>query len=59
MMLRYSFDLGADAALLENAIKAVLDQGIRTGDIMQPGMTSVSTTGMGDAVLAALDTLAH
>jgi 3-isopropylmalate dehydrogenase len=55
MMLRYSFDLGADALLLENAIKAVLDDGIRTADIMQPGMNKVSTTGMGDAVLAALD----
>jgi len=35
----------------------VLDDGKRTGDIMQPGMTQLSTTGMGDAVLAALDTL--
>jgi len=55
MMLRYSFDLGFEADLLENAIKAVLDDGIRTGDIMQPGMTKVSTTGMGDAVLARLN----
>jgi 3-isopropylmalate dehydrogenase len=55
MTLRYSFDLGAEADRLENAIKAVLDSGKRTGDIMQPGMTKVTTTGMGDAVLTALE----
>ena len=57
MALRYTFDLGADADLLENAVTHVLDQGIRTGDIMQAGMTGVGTAGMGDAVLAALDEL--
>jgi 3-isopropylmalate dehydrogenase len=55
MMLRYSFDLGQDADLLESAIKAVLDDGKRTADIMQPGLTAVSTTGMGSEVIAALD----
>jgi 3-isopropylmalate dehydrogenase len=35
----------------------VLAQGIRTADIMQAGCTKVSTTGMGDAVLASLDRL--
>jgi 3-isopropylmalate dehydrogenase len=54
MCLRYSFDMGAEADLLENAIKAVLDSGKRTADIIQPGATKVSTSGMGDAVLAAL-----
>ena len=54
MMLRYSFDMSAEADLLDGAIKAVLDSGKRTGDIMQPGATKVSTSGMGDAVLAAL-----
>jgi 3-isopropylmalate dehydrogenase len=57
MMLRYSFDLGKESDLLEISIKSVLDSGKRTGDIMQPGMTKLSTTGMGDAVLAALDKL--
>ena len=58
MALRYSYDLGADADLVENAVQDVLAAGYRTGDIMQPGMTRTSTTGMGDAILAALDKLA-
>jgi 3-isopropylmalate dehydrogenase len=55
MLLRYSFDLGAEADRLERAISAVLDQGCRTGDIMQEGTTRVSTSGMGDAILKELD----
>jgi 3-isopropylmalate dehydrogenase len=55
MCLRYSFDMGSEADLLEGAIQKVLNSGKRTGDIMQPGATKVSTSGMGDAVLAALD----
>lgn len=55
MMLRYSFDMGAAADLLDNAVQAVLNAGIRTGDIMAPGCTLVGTTGMGDALLAELD----
>ena len=58
MMLRYSFDLGDDADLIENAVKKVLNDGQRTGDIIAPGSNLVSTTGMGDAVLGALDSLA-
>jgi len=53
--LRYSFDLGAQADMLERAITAVLDQGLRTGDIMQEGMKQVSTDEMGEAILAALE----
>jgi 3-isopropylmalate dehydrogenase len=55
MLLRYSFDLGAEADRLERAIGAVLDAGYRTADIAQPGATPVSTSGMGDAVLKELD----
>ena len=55
MLLRYSFDLGAEADRLEKAIGAVLDAGYRTADIAQPGTTKVSTSGMGDAVLSELD----
>lgn len=55
MMLRYSFDLAEDADLLERAVKKVLAQGIRTADIVQPGITAVSTTAMGDAILKALE----
>lgn len=57
MMLRYSFDMGKEADLLENAIKHVLAAGVRTADIMQEGATKVGTTQMGDKVIAALDTL--
>jgi 3-isopropylmalate dehydrogenase len=52
MMLRYTFDQEAVAARIENAVKKVLAQGYRTGDIYEPGMTKVGTVAMGDAVLA-------
>jgi 3-isopropylmalate dehydrogenase len=55
MMLRYSFDLEDEAKLLEAAVEGALESGARTGDILQPGMTRVSTTAMGDTVLAELD----
>ncbi|HEX4260581.1 MAG TPA: 3-isopropylmalate dehydrogenase [Acetobacteraceae bacterium] len=55
MLLRYSFDMEEDAALLEAAARDVLGEGIRTPDIAGPGCTKVGTTGMGDAVLRALD----
>src|SRR5919199_1599343 len=51
MLLRYSFDLGAEASMVETAVANVLDDGLRTPDIMQDGMTKVGTSGMGDAVL--------
>jgi 3-isopropylmalate dehydrogenase len=35
-------------------VSVVLDQGLRTGDIMEPGMNKVSTSQMGDALVAAL-----
>ena len=55
--LRYTFERGDDADVLEKAVTAVLDKGIRTGDIMQADMQLVGTSGMGDAVLAALEEL--
>jgi 3-isopropylmalate dehydrogenase len=58
MMMRYSFDLGEDAGLIETAVTNVLTGGLRTGDIMQPGKAKVSTGVMGDAILKALDKLA-
>ena len=54
MCLRYSFGMKAEADAIERAVGAVLDQGLRTGDIMQPGMTGVGTHEMGSAILAAL-----
>ncbi|MFB9148786.1 3-isopropylmalate dehydrogenase [Roseovarius ramblicola] len=56
MALRYSFDMGDEAARVERAVESVLADGLRTADLMGPeGGTPVSTSGMGDAVLAALD----
>ncbi|ULB08474.1 3-isopropylmalate dehydrogenase [Cereibacter azotoformans] len=56
MALRYSFDMGDEATRLEKAVEKVLADGIRTADLMGPeGGTPVSTSGMGDAILAALD----
>ena len=57
MMLRYSFDLEEDAALVERAAENVLAAGYRTEDIMQDGATLVSTSTMGTAVRHALDAL--
>jgi 3-isopropylmalate dehydrogenase len=54
MCLRYSFAMKAEADAVERAVAAVLDQGLRTGDIMQPGMRLVGTNEMGSAILAAL-----
>ena len=55
MALRYSFDMGAEADMLEKAVEQVLAKGIRTGDLMQAdGGTPVSCTEMGDAIVAEL-----
>ncbi|MSP51039.1 MAG: 3-isopropylmalate dehydrogenase [Alphaproteobacteria bacterium] len=58
MALRYSFDAGEDADLIENAVKRVLEGGLRTADIMQPGKAQVGTKVMGDAIIRELDKLA-
>lgn len=50
MMLRYSFDMAAEADAIETAVNAVLDDGIRTGDIMQEGCRKVSCSEMGNLV---------
>jgi len=55
MLLRYSFDLGPEADRLDKAVATVLADGYRTRDIMQPGLTPVTTAEMGKAVLAELD----
>jgi 3-isopropylmalate dehydrogenase len=54
MMLRYSLDAAPMAAAIERAVPAVLDQGLRTGDIHTAGMRRVGTAEMGAAVAAAL-----
>jgi 3-isopropylmalate dehydrogenase len=58
MMLRYSFDLAEEANLVDKAVTRVLDAGIRTGDIMEPGMRQVSTTEMGAVLIRELEALA-
>jgi 3-isopropylmalate dehydrogenase len=52
MCLRYSFGMVAEADKLEAAIAAVLDDGLRTKDIMSGGMKEVGTVEMGDAIIA-------
>jgi 3-isopropylmalate dehydrogenase len=54
MLLRYTFGLEEQALRVENAVKKVLAQGYRTGDIYERGTSKVGTREMGDAVLAAL-----
>ena len=56
MALRYSFDQGDEAARIEKAVEKVLADGLRTADLMGPDDGKpISTTQMGDAILAALD----
>ena len=54
MMLRHSLNQVAAADRVDAAVKKVLAQGYRTGDIMTAGGTKVGTVEMGDAVLVAL-----
>ena len=55
MALRYSFDMGDEAARVEAAVEKVLADGLRTADLMGPqDGTPISTTEMGDAIVAAL-----
>jgi 3-isopropylmalate dehydrogenase len=58
MALRYSFNMGKEADLLDQAIAAALGNGLRTADIKSEGSTVVSTAAMGDAVIAELERLA-
>lgn len=51
MMLRYTFNQEEAAQRIEIAVKKVLASGYRTKDIDEPGMKSVGTKAMGDAVL--------
>lgn len=50
MMLRYSFDLDKEADVIENAVKAALEDGYRTIDIMSDGCQLVSCSAMGDVI---------
>ena len=54
MMLRYSLGAPEAADRIQAAVSKVLDQGLRTADILSEGMRQVGTVEMGDAVVAAL-----
>ena len=58
MLLRYSFGMEEDAALIERACTNVLASGLRTADIMASGTAKVGTNVMGEAILRELDKLA-
>jgi 3-isopropylmalate dehydrogenase len=54
MALRYSLDLDAEANLIDSAVQKVLDDGLRTKDIMSNGKKEVGTSDMGDAIISKL-----
>ncbi len=54
MLLRYSLDQDSAAAKIEAAVRTVLAKGLRTADIASSGEATLTTSQMGDAVLAAL-----
>jgi len=58
MALRYSFDRGREADLIEQAIAAALAKGLRTADIKSDGTTVVGTRQMGEAIIGELEKLA-
>src|SRR5579862_1360806 len=58
MMLRYSFDMDEDAALIENAVERLLGRGVRTADLRVEGGSAVSTAEMGQALVKELEALA-
>ena len=54
MAMRYSLDLDAEADLIDLAVQKVLDDGLRTKDIMSAGKKEVATSVMGDAIISKL-----
>jgi 3-isopropylmalate dehydrogenase len=54
LMLRFSFGLNEAAVGIENAVKAAIAEGFRTGDIWSEGTQRVGTQGMAEAILAHL-----
>jgi 3-isopropylmalate dehydrogenase len=55
MALRYSFNMGKEADLIDQAIAAALARGLRTADIKSDGSTVVGTSEMGEAIVAELE----
>ena len=54
LMLRYGLKHEAEAQLIDRAVRQVLKDGLRTGDIKQPGLPILGTREMGDAVVQRL-----
>ena len=50
--------MGEDADIIDQAVRNVLDIGLRTADIIEPGKVKVSTETMGEAIISELDRLA-
>ena len=58
MALRYSFGMGKEADLIDQAIAAALAEGLRTADIKSEGCRLVGTGEMSDAIVAEMEKLA-
>lgn len=54
MLLRHSLGLEQEAITIEQAVDAVLDEGVRTPDVAETGTEVVGTTVMGDLVVEKL-----
>jgi 3-isopropylmalate dehydrogenase len=54
MALKYSLDLDNESDALEKAVQNVLNDGLRTKDILSKGMKEVSTSEMGAAIISKL-----
>jgi 3-isopropylmalate dehydrogenase len=55
MALRYSLNMGKEADLIDKAIAATLDQGLRTADIMSGSFKRVGTQEMGGAIISEME----
>src|SRR5216110_2843620 len=58
MGLRYSFNMGREAGVIEQAIAAALAKGLRTADIASASTQTIGTAAMGDAIVAEMNKLA-
>jgi 3-isopropylmalate dehydrogenase len=59
MLLRYTFAESDAADLVDQAVQVALERGVRTPDIHSAGLQEVSTSEMGDAVIAAMHEVAQ
>jgi 3-isopropylmalate dehydrogenase len=59
MALRYSFNRGKEADVIDQAIAAVLAQGLRTADIATDGAKTITTSEMGKAIVTEVEKLMH